>query len=56
MVLKGAVQMNSVSNETLNFDGIETIKTVRVNFLEGENVVTLFQVDGEPWVDAFVVD
>jgi len=50
-----AVQLNFLSNETVTFDGANANKTVEVDFLEGGNVVTLFQVEGEPWVDAFVV-
>jgi hypothetical protein len=49
------VQMNFLSKETVTFDGTDANKTVEINLLEGGNVVTLFQVGGEPWVDAFVV-
>jgi len=50
-----AVQANFLSNETVVFDGTDANKTVELGLLEGGNVVTLFQVEGEPWVDTFVV-
>jgi hypothetical protein len=50
------VQMNFLSNKTVVFDGSDANETVEVRFLDGGNVVTLFHVEGEPWVDAFVVE
>lgn len=50
-----AVRMNWLdSNVTVAFDGNAT-KSIDVDFLQGDNYVTLIQVDGSPWVDAIVV-
>ena len=49
-----AVQMNFLSDVTVVFDGARANMTVEVDFLDGGNVVTLFQVQGEPFVDAIV--
>jgi hypothetical protein len=48
--------MNFLSNKTVVFDGSDANETVEVRFLDGGIVVTLFHVEGEPWVDAFVVE
>ena len=50
------VKMDFLSNKTVVFDGSDANETVGVRLLDGGNVVTLFQVKGEPWVDAFVVE
>ena len=55
------VQVNFLpgSNRTVTFAGgansTGLTQTVDVQFLPGRNVVTLLQVEGEPWVDAVVV-
>ncbi|KAI9796081.1 MAG: hypothetical protein M1833_006503 [Piccolia ochrophora] len=48
------VQMNFLSNITLELEG-ETSTPVDVEFLEGNNVVTIFQISGNPFVDAIEV-
>jgi len=50
------VQMNFLGNRTVSFNGrVGNVTLEEVPFLEGGNVVTLFQVDGEPFVDAIIV-
>jgi hypothetical protein len=62
------VQMNFLANSTANFDGSvpgmlgsqsnltqRQNVTVPVDFLPGGNVVTLFCVEGEPFIDAIIV-
>ncbi|CZR59962.1 uncharacterized protein PAC_09857 [Phialocephala subalpina] len=50
------VQMNFLTKSTVGFDGVNVNKTVEVEFLAGGNVVTMFWVDGKPWVDAIVIE
>ena len=50
-----SVQINFLTSSPVVFGSANTNVTVEVDFLEGGNVVTLFQVEGEPWVDAIVV-
>lgn len=50
-----AVRMNWLpENVTVTFDGTAE-KSIDVPFLAGDNYVTLFWVDGSPWIDAIVV-
>ncbi|KAI9751497.1 MAG: hypothetical protein M4579_006033 [Chaenotheca gracillima] len=49
-----AVQMNFLTNATVDFDG-SAEKKIEVPFLAGGNVVTIFQTEGTPSVDAIVV-
>jgi hypothetical protein len=50
------VQMNFLGNRTVSFNGGDGNVTLEeVPFLEGGNVVTMFQVEGEPFVDAIIV-
>ncbi|KAF2094936.1 Six-hairpin glycosidase [Rhizodiscina lignyota] len=51
------VQMNWLEkNATVAFDGVGVQqKEIQVDYLEGENYVTLFWESGEPWIDAIVV-
>lgn len=51
-----AVQMNFLMKSIVVFDGSNANKTIEVEFLTGGNVVTMFWVDGEPWVDAIVIE
>lgn len=49
------VQLNWLNNQTLTFAGT-TSKTIDVDMLSGGNVVTVFQVDGKPFIDAIEVE
>lgn len=48
------VQLNWLTNQTVTFAGTSN-KTVHVDMLRGGNVVTIFQVDGRPLIDAIVI-
>ncbi|KUJ12643.1 uncharacterized protein LY89DRAFT_673592 [Mollisia scopiformis] len=50
-----AVQMNFLTNSTVVSGGVLANMTIKVDFLAGGNVVTMFWVEGKPWVDAIVV-
>jgi hypothetical protein len=51
------VQLNFLSSESVIFNAAAgTVnQTIEVDYLNGKNVVTLFWVEGSPWVDAIVV-
>ncbi|GAB7358550.1 hypothetical protein MBLNU230_g2612t1 [Neophaeotheca triangularis] len=40
----------------VTFEGEGSERTLELDFLNGANVVTVTQLEGEPWVDALVVD
>lgn len=48
------VGVNWLTNHTVTFAGNGS-KTVEVDLLRGSNVITLFQTEGRPWIDAVVV-
>lgn len=48
------VQINWLTNHTVKFAGAGN-QSVTVDMLRGGNVVTIFQLEGTPWVDAIVV-
>ncbi|KUI58049.1 Beta-L-arabinobiosidase [Cytospora mali] len=50
------VQLNWLANQTATFSGdVVENKTLTVDMLRGGNVVTIFQTNGSPWIDAIVV-
>lgn len=48
------VQVNWLTNQSVTFSG-EGNETLSVDFLKGGNVITIFQMEGSPWIDAIVV-
>lgn len=54
------VQLNWLTNQTVTFSGSSggdsTNETLSFDFLSGGNVVTIFQTEGTPWIDAIVVN
>jgi len=51
------VQMNWLSNSTvIVFGSRGKEQIIQVDFLAGENTVTIFQISGKPWIDAIVVE
>lgn len=49
------VQLNWLTNYTVAFEGAGN-QTLTVDMLRGGNVVTIFQAEGTPWIDAVVVE
>lgn len=47
-------QLNWLTNQTVTFSGTAN-KTIDVDMLSGGNVVTIFQADGKPFIDAIIV-
>lgn len=52
-----AVAVNFLSNQTVTFSGgFNTSQTIQVQYLEGGNYFTLFNVEGSPWVSEIIVN
>lgn len=50
------VMANYIGGGTnVTFDGGRVDRTIEVDFLRGGNVLTMMQMEGEPWIDAVVV-
>ena len=55
--LTGTVEVgiNYLTSYNVTFDGSSANKTLQVDLLRGNNVVSFTQISGSPWIDAFVV-